>query len=140
MSKMSLAPYLYFNGQCKEAMEFYKDVFGGDLTLQTMGDIPEEVREQAGNPDKDRIMHARLEAEGFTVLGSDTAKASDKAAKIELSIMGDDEERLTKIFNSLSEGGSVFMPLAKQFWGDTFGSLTDKYGIQWVVNIEAQKQ
>lgn len=135
MGKVNLIPYLFFDGQCKAAMEFYKSVFGGELTIQTMGEVPEEVRKQSGNPDKDRIMHAKLEAETVTIMGSDSPKASPKAAKIELSLTGDDEAQMKQIFDGLSQGGKVTMPLSKQFWGDTFGMLSDKYGIDWMVNI-----
>jgi PhnB protein len=139
MGKINLIPYLFFDGQCREVMEFYKSVFGGTLDIQTMGDVPEEVREQAVNPDKDRVMHAKLEAESVTLMASDSSKASAKTAKIELSLNGEDESQMQKIFDGLSSGGKVTMPLQKQFWGDKFGQLTDKYGVDWMVNIAAQK-
>jgi PhnB protein len=73
-------------------------------------------------------------------MASDTEKASAKAAKIDLSLSGSDEAKLKKYFDALSEGGNVQMPLEKQFWGDTFGMLTDKYGIEWMVNVNAPKE
>src|ERR1051326_1733195 len=102
MDQITLNPYIFFDGQCKEAMEFYKGVFGGQLTIQTMGEVPEEARAQAMNPDPDRIMHASLEGGGIKLMGSDSAKASAKAAKIELSISGSDDTKLRKIFDSLA--------------------------------------
>jgi len=137
MGKTLIAPYIFFKGNAREAMEFYKGIFGGELSIQTMGEVPEEVRQQAGNPDKANVMHAKLETGDIILYASDSAKASDKAAKISLSIMGDDEAKLRQIFDNLSQGGSVFMPLSKQFWGDTFGSLTDMYGVEWMVNISS---
>ena len=137
MGKTSLGPYIFFNGQAKEAMEFYKSIFGGNLEIQTMGEVPDEIRQEAGNPDPSRVMHAKLEADGFTLFASDSAKASDKSAKVELSLMGDDAEKLKKFFEGLSAGGKVNMPLSKQFWGDEFGMVTDKYGVDWMVNINS---
>lgn len=130
-----LNPYIFFNGNAKEAMEFYKSVFGGNLEIQTMGEVPEDVQKMAGNPPKDNVMHAKLEADGITILASDSPKASSKTSKVELSIMGENESDLRSIYEKLSQGGKTSMPLQKQFWGDIFGTLTDKYGVDWMVNI-----
>lgn len=132
MANIKLEPYIFFNGQAKEAMEFYKSVFGGELTVQTYAETGQEVP----GTSPDWIMHAMLEGD-VKLMASDTAMASPKAAKVSLSINGSqqDAERLTEIFNKLSEGGDVFQKLEKQFWGDTFGSLTDKYGVEWMMNI-----
>lgn len=137
---IKLEPYIFFRGNCKEAMEFYKSVFGGELTMQTNDETPKDVQEQMGVTDENRnqIMHAKLEGD-VVLLGSDSRNASPEAKKIELSLGGDDEEKLRGYFDKLSMGGKVIMPLAKQFWGDTFGMVTDKYGIDWMVNITAKK-
>lgn len=135
---VTLSPYIFFDGQAKQAMEFYKTVFGGKLNIQTMGEVPKEAREAAINPDPSRVMHASLEGD-VKIMASDSGKASAKAAKIELSLSGDDETHLKDVFKKLSDGGKVTMPLAKQFWGDTFGMLTDKFGVDWMVNIEGKK-
>jgi PhnB protein len=137
MSNITLHPYLFFNGNCREAMEFYKSVFGGELTLQTMGEVPGDFPGKEEN--KDKIIHANLSAESFTLYGSDSTKASDAAAKVEITINGDDEERMREIFKKLSEGGEVVTELRKEFWGDTFGKFTDKYKIDWMMNILAKK-
>lgn len=84
-------------------------------------------------------MHASLTGGAVNIMGSDTEQASPKAAKITISLSGTNEERLTTIFNSLSEGAAVQSPLKKEFWGDTFGQLTDKYGVDWMVNIAGPK-
>jgi PhnB protein len=134
MSAITLDPYVFFNGNCREAMEFYKSLFGGELTTQTYGEVP-------GNPPedmKDKLMHAALDGD-IKLYGSDTEKASPQAAKISLCLGGEDEDKLHKIFAGLSQGGEVNAPLKKEFWGDTFGSLTDKYGVEWMVNIAAPK-
>lgn len=138
MDKVTLNPYLFFNGNCKEAMEFYKSIFGGELTMQTFGEIPGDMPGKIEHPDW--IMHARLEGGEVKLMGNDSSKASPKTAKVELSLSGMDEAKLRKMFDSLSGGGKVTMPLDRQFWGDTFGMLTDKYGIDWMVNITDKKE
>ena len=132
---IQLNPYLFFRGNCREAMQFYKNIFGGKLTMQTVG---ESGVENSMGMDKNKIMHASLTGD-VNLLASDSKKASSKASKVSLSLMGTDEARLRKIFKALSSGGKVFMPLKKQFWGDIFGSLTDKNGVEWMVNITPRK-
>lgn len=137
MSKVTLDAYLFFRGNCAEAMEFYKSIFGGEIYSmsyeQAMGEkTPEENR--------GTLMHASLKGGEVNLLASDTTKASDKSAKISLSLSGDDEEKLTEMFSRLSEDGDVFSPLKKEMWGDVFGSVTDKYGIEWMVNISDKKE
>lgn len=129
--KSTLTPYLYFNGNCQEVMKFYQSVLGGELKLQTYA--------ESGMPNvedrKDQIMHAELKNELLSFMASDGMAPSTVGSNIHLSIAGSDEVALTKYFNQLSAGGSVQMPLAKQFWGATFGMFTDKFGIHWMVNI-----
>lgn len=134
MTKVALDPYIFFHGNCQEAMEFYKSVFGGELIIQTYADVKMGTIDQKG-----WVMHAVLSGGCVKIMASDTEKASPKAAKISLSLGDADEETLRPIFNKLAEGGSVFSELKKEFWGDTFGSLTDKYGVEWMVNIPAAK-
>jgi PhnB protein len=86
----------------------------------------------------DKVMHAMLEGD-IKMMFSDSRQASDKAAKIELSLSGDDAAKLTGYFEKLNAGGKVKMPLEKAPWGDTFGQLVDKYNIEWMVNIAGPK-
>jgi PhnB protein len=130
MSDVRLDVYLFFRGQAKEAMEFYKSIFGGELTVQTYQEAPGM---EGGKPEW--LMHAMLEGGTIKLMASDTPQASDKAAKVSLSLGGTDEAAMREIFTKLSEGGSVFQELKKEFWGDIFGSLTDKYGVEWMMNI-----
>jgi PhnB protein len=136
MANISLEPYLFFKGNCKEAMEFYKSVFGGELTMSTLGESPKEVLEQM-KVDESRygeIMHSSLKGP-VNLMASDSQMASDHSAKVELSLGGTDETQMKGIFDKLAEGGKVRMPLEKQFWGDTFGMMTDKFGVDWMMNI-----
>ena len=132
MGKIKMEPYLFFKGKAREAMEFYKNIFGGELSMQTYAEAGQ------GRPEgmtDDMLMHARLSSEEIDILSSDTAAASPEAKKITLTIEGDDESRLTQIFEKLSEGGRIISPLKKEFWGDIYGSLTDRFGIEWMIDI-----
>jgi PhnB protein len=135
MSNIRLEPYLFFQGDCREAMEFYKSVFGGELTMQTMGEVPGDMPGKEER--KDEIMHAKLSGGMATFMASDSTQASPSAAKIELSLNGSGEDALRTAFDKLANGGNVRTPLERMFWGDVFGALTDKYGIDWMVNIES---
>ncbi|GAB1691605.1 VOC family protein [Krasilnikovia sp. M28-CT-15] len=127
-----LNPYLTFAGNAREAMEFYHDVFGGNLTVNTFGEF--------GSPDPaiaDKVMHAMLETDGgYTLMASDTAPGMDfnPGNTITVSLSGDDEA-LRRHWERLAEGGTVAMPLEKQMWGDEFGMCTDRFGVAWMVNI-----
>jgi PhnB protein len=129
-------PYLFFKGNCREAMGFYKSIFGGELTITTYGDA-NAVHEDTP---AEYLMHASLSGGEINLMASDTSQASEKAAKISISLSGDEEPKLTDIFNRLSQDVDVQYPLKKESWGDVFGSVTDKYGIDWLVNISASKQ
>ncbi len=137
--KSTLYPYLNFNGpDTAEAMKFYQSVLGGKLTMQTFG----EAGMAKTDEEKDYVIHAMLESDGITFMASSghpgqPVKFGDN---ISMSISGSDEETLRKYFDGLSAGGTVNMPLAKQFWGDIYGQLTDKFGVHWMVNITSEPQ
>ncbi len=136
MSTPQLSPYLNFAGNCKQAMEFYNEIFGGKLELSTFEDS------HAPCPDdwKEKIIHASLLCESMSFMASDSMPHGTVVFgdSVHLSIAGNDLETISAYFEKLSVGGKVDMPLAKQFWGDTFGMLTDKFGIHWMVNISAK--
>ncbi|MER7893156.1 VOC family protein [Micromonospora sp. NPDC048909] len=128
-----LNPYLNFPGKARAAMEFYHRVFGGDLRLNTFGEIGEQDPALA-----DQIMHAQLETErGFTLMASDLPPGMEHSPgnNISISLSGDDADELRGYWTQLSESGAVVMPLEKQMWGDEFGMCTDPFGIAWMVNI-----
>jgi PhnB protein len=129
-----LTPYLAFNGNCHEAMEFYKTVFGGELMMQTFGEAPVNASEA----DKGRIMHAQLTAGNFLLMASDgmpghPVKFGDS---VSLSVHTQSKEETDTLFQKLSEGGTVTMPLENTFWGAYFGMLIDKFGIHWLFNFQ----
>jgi PhnB protein len=128
-----LNPYIGFESNAREAMEFYRDVFGGELALSTFGEMG-----GAAPGEENKIMHAQLETpSGFTLMGSDTPTGMTRSegSSISVSLSGDDASDLRGWFAKLSEGGTVTMPLEKQVWGDEFGMCVDPYGIAWMVNI-----
>jgi PhnB protein len=130
-----LNPYIAFDGDARAAMEFYREVFGGDLVMNTFGEFgaPE-------SPDADKIMHSQLETpSGYTLMGSDTPQGMDysRGTNVSISLSGDDTDELHGYWEKLSEGGAVSVPLEKQMWGDEFGMCTDRFGIAWMVNIGA---
>jgi PhnB protein len=128
-----LNPYISFAGDAREAMEFYKRVFGGTLTLNTFGELGGQ-----GAPSPDKIMHGMLETDsGFTLMGADTPPGMEHnpGNNIAVSLSGDDGDELRSYWEQLSEGGTVTVPLEKQVWGDEFGMCADRFGIAWMVNI-----
>ena len=128
-----LNPYISFDNSARQAMEFYRDVFGGNLTMNTFGEFG-----QADSPDADKIMHSQLETgSGFTLMASDTPAGMQRnpGDTITISLSGDDADSLRGYWEKLSDGGTVTMPLEKQMWGDEFGMCTDRFGIPWMVNI-----
>ncbi len=128
-----LNPYISFDGNAREAMEFYKSVFGGTLALTTYGEFG-----QADAPEADQIMHGMLETDsGFTLMGADTppGMAHNPGDNITVSLSGDDSSELRGYWEKLAEGGTVTVPLEKQMWGDEFGQCIDRFGIGWMVNI-----
>jgi PhnB protein len=133
-----LNPYLNFKDNARAAMDFYKSVFGGNLAVSSFG----EGGMSQDPAEKDLVMHAQLDApNGYTLMGSDTPKAMGQPrANGTISLSGDDEMTLRGFWNKLSDGGSVTMPLEKAPWGDSFGMLTDKFGVSWMVNIGAPRQ
>lgn len=131
-----LNPYLGFRDTAKEAMEFYRSVFGGELTLSTFAEL-----QGADDPaDQDKIMHSQLMTEnGLTLMASDTPSSMEynPGSNYSISLSGDDDAELRGYWEKLSESGTVTMPLEKAPWGDSFGMCVDKYGVSWLVNISA---
>ena len=128
-----LNPYLNFNGNARQALEFYRDVFGGELTLSTFADLG-----AADGADADLIMHGQLETSaGYTLMAADVPAQMEyqPPAGFGVSLSGDDGDPLHSYWEKLSASGTTTMPLQKQVWGDEFGMCTDQFGISWLVNI-----
>lgn len=134
----SLIPYLNFDGTTtSDAMKFYQSIFGGELTMQTFA----EAGMSKSDEDKNYIVHAELKTEGLTFMASSGQPGVpiNFGDSVSMNIVGTDSQKLNSWFEKLSEGGNVIMPLEKQFWGDVFGMLKDKFGIQWMINIYSEK-
>jgi PhnB protein len=128
-----LNPYLSFSDTARPALEFYREVFGGELRVNTFGEYG-----MAEGADGDKIMHGQLETPaGYTLMASDTPAGMERTVgtNVSISLSGDDADALRGSFARLSEGGTVTMPLEKQMWGDEFGMCVDQFGIAWLVNI-----
>jgi PhnB protein len=131
----TLDSYLFFNGNCAEAMRFYERVLGAKMeTMLSYGDSP--MPEQCPPSERDKIMHACLLVEGRRLMASDTPSGQGAAAtggfSLSLSYPSADEAR--RVFAQLAEGGTVMMPMDKTFWAETFGMLTDRFGTPWMVS------
>ncbi|MEU9643744.1 VOC family protein [Streptomyces sp. NPDC048188] len=128
-----LNPYLSFDGDARQAMEFYEQVFGGTLSLNTFGSFG-----MSDSPKAEQIMHGMLETpSGFTLMGADMPPGQEHRPgnDFSVSLSGDDEAELRGYWEKLSADGSVEVPLEKQMWGDLFGMCRDRFGISWLVNI-----
>ena len=133
-----LNPYLSFKDNARQAMEFYQSVFGGKLTMNTF----REYFASEDPAESDKIMHAMLEGDnGITFMAADTPNRMpyQSGTNISMSLSGDNEAELSRFYERLADGGMVGEPLAKAPWGDTFGMVTDKFGINWMVNIAGPK-
>lgn len=136
--KSRLNPYISFKDNAREAMEFYKTVFGGELVLNTF----KEFNASQDPSEDNKIMHSMLEADnGIKFMAADTPSSMEyhPGTNMSMSLSGDNEEELKGYWDKLSAGATIEQPLEKAPWGDTFGMLTDKFGIHWLVNITGQK-
>lgn len=135
--------YLTFNGNCREAFEFYKSALGGDFSyVGTFEEMPpQEDKPHLPDSEKDKIMHISLPISNETeLMGSDTSEVLGEPVKFgnnfSISINLESNEEADEVFNKLAEGGKVTMPMDKTFWSPYFGMLTDKYGVNWMVNVD----
>lgn len=128
-----LNPYLNFDGNAREAVEFYQSVLGGELLVHTFGESMPDAGDIA-----DQVMHASLVTEaGYTIFASDTPPGMTRSlgTQITVSISGDETELLRSYWAGLTAGAQIEVPLEVQMWGDEYGSFTDRYGTPWMVNI-----
>ena len=140
----TLHPYLNFDGNTEEVFNFYKSVFGGEFTaVMRNKDIPSDIP-TPGDVDPNAILHIALPiGNGSTLMGGDRPKAfgpGTKGDNFTISIQTESEAETKRLFDGLSAGGKVTMPLDHAFWGAYFGMFTDKYGISWMVNYQTSQQ
>jgi PhnB protein len=132
-----IVAYLNFDGNCREAMTFYKKCLGGELMLSPFSEMPGDHPKEAG----DRIMHARLVNGRASLMASDTMPGMPfkPGNNFWISVHTDSLEETERAFTALSENGKVVMPLQDTFWGARFGMLTDQFGLNWMFNFEKPK-
>lgn len=135
---LGISPYIAFQGNCREAVEFYKHALGAKVLFsQTFGESP--MRDVAP---ADQIMHCTIEAGNSRIMMCDDPRCTGEAAvggNISLAIGLNNPDEAREVFGKLSEGGTVTMPLEKTFWADAFGMLTDRFGVKWMINCESHK-
>lgn len=136
-----LNPYIHFAGNAREAMEFYRSVFGGELTMSSFADFE---MPGVGPDEADKIMHGQLTTSaGLTLMGADTPSMMGAVApggQITISLSGSESDGLRAYWDGLADGGTITMPLNAAPWGDSYGQLTDRYGVEWMVNIAGAPQ
>lgn len=136
MTKLNM--YLYFNGNCAEALEFYKDALGGTIeTKQLFGEMP-----GFNGPEekKDQVMHAVLATPDFRIMMSDGQTGVEFGDNFSLSLNFDNQEAQNKVFEKLKQEGKITLPLEKTFWNAIFGMVTDKFGVSWQLNFDLPKE
>ena len=131
---MQLEPYLFFHGNAEEALTFYCDVFGGEITaLNRYEGSPMEAEVD----DKRQVMHASFRAPGVAFMAADSSRHNAQTGNISMSLGSSDVAESQRVFDKLAQGGTVTMPFGETFWGAKFGMLTDRFGIDWMVNCAA---
>lgn len=134
---MQLEAYLFFDGKCEEALNFYKEVFRGEIEgISRWKEMPADAGGPPVTPEtENRVMHATFKSPGITFMASDASPGKTYGeGAISLSLSTEDLAEAQRVFNGLAQGGNVEMPMADTFWGATFGMLTDKFGIDWMVS------
>lgn len=132
---LGVKPYITFNGNCEEAINFYAENLGGTIDgFHRVGDSP--MASEGADPNK--IMHTRLTVGDSVIMASDSfgPQSPNVGNNISLAIGSDDIPKATEMFNKMAEGGTVIMPMGETYWAAAFGMLTDKYGINWMFNCE----
>ncbi|HVL26976.1 MAG TPA: VOC family protein [Acidimicrobiales bacterium] len=132
---MAFHPYLMFGGNCRQALTRYQEVFGGDLQIMTMAEMPGDDPMKDEHPDI--VMHGALTFDDNLLMASDDPTGGfDGVRGIHVSYSTTDATKAQQVFDGLAEGGTVTMPLAETFWAPAFGMCVDRFGIPWMVNVE----
>lgn len=133
----TIEPYLFFNGRCEEAINFYKQALNAEVVMLMRFKESPEPPPPGTMPANwgDKVMHASLRIGGSMVMASDGCGEKTQFEGFSLAIAVSDEADADRVFNALSAGGEVRMPLSKTFWSPRFGMLQDKFGIGWMVNV-----
>lgn len=142
MTNVQVQPYLFFAGRCEEAIEFYIDALGAELQLlMRFSESPEPMPEAMLPDDFDnKVMHASIKVGDSIVMMSDGVDVQNQFGGVSLSISCPSQQQAHNMFNGLAQGGEVQMPLTETFWSPLFGSLTDKFGVSWMVSCDPESE
>jgi PhnB protein len=135
---MAIQPYLFFEGRCDEAIEFYKEALGAEMQmLMRWKDAPQKEQSMCQPGNENNVMHASIQINNARIMASDGRNSGKPDFKgFSLSLDAKTEADATRMFNALSEGGEVIMPLGKTFFSQCFGMLADKFGVHWMIIVE----
>lgn len=137
---MQVEPYLFFNGRCEEALNFYRKTLGADVTMLLRYKEQPGAKPECAAGYEDKIMHAAFSLGGARLMASDDMADGPAGFKgFSLSIQPQDESEAKRLFDGLSDGGHVRMPLGKTFFSPCFGMVTDRFGVSWMVVVEAKE-
>lgn len=134
--KKALQPYLHFDENCKDAMEFYQELFGGDLEIMPIAESP--AKDQFPEPIHHQVLHANLKNGDFNLMASDMCGMGklNRGNGFQFNLDCASEEEIRSLYQKLSEGGKVLDELKEQFWGALFGMVEDKFGVRWMLSLE----
>jgi PhnB protein len=134
--KNTVEPYLHFQDNCKEAMQFYQKIFGGDLEIMPIGESP--AKDHFSEDLYDQILHASLNNGNFNIMASDMCGQGElkQGNSVQLSLNCDTKEEIDHLYQKLSEGGKVVQKLEPQFWGALFAMVIDRFGVRWMLSLE----
>lgn len=137
---MQVEPYLFFEGRCEEALEFYRTALGAEVTLlMRYRESPDPGMCSPG--DEDKVMHANLRIGGATIMASDgRCQGPPVFSGFSLSLALTDKAEAERLYAALTDGGQIIMPLAETFWSPLFGMVTDRFGVMWMVNVQPETQ
>ena len=139
---MAFHPYLFFGGNCREAFTRYQEIFGGELTLLAMSDMPPGASDEPVPPEQaDMIMHAALVIDGNLLMASDdpTTDSFGPVQGMQVNYSAKDVADAQRVFGALSEGGEVHQPMEATFWSPAFGMCTDRFGTPWMVGADPEE-
>lgn len=133
-------PYLHFTDNCRDAMQFYQELFGGDLEMMKISESP--AKNQFPKEVQEHILHSSLKNGDFFLMASDTCGMGEikQGNSVELNLNCTSEEEINHLYNELSRGGKILDELKKQFWGALFAMVVDRFGVRWMLSLEMEKE
>jgi PhnB protein len=137
--KQAAHPYFHFDGNCREAMNFYAELFGGKPEIMTIGESP--AKEQFPKELYDQVLHSHLQNGDFMLMASDMCGMGElnQGNSVDISLTCSSEEEINRLYKQLSKGGKILQELQEQFWGELFAMVTDRFGVRWMLSFRKEK-